>query len=96
MAAGGQRHMLIRFDLAGIPKGETVHKAVLRLADAGFPRKGRDGKFAGTLEAYAVTREWSESASWGAHARKSWRDKGEPWASPGGEYDEKTSKIFRQ
>jgi len=90
MAAGGQRHMLIRFDLAGIPKGETVHKAVLRLADAGFPRKGRDGKFAGTLQAYAVTREWSESASWGAHARKSWRDKGEPWASPGGEYDEKT------
>jgi len=90
MAAGGQRHMLIRFDLAAIAKADTVHKAVLRLSDTGFPRKGRDGKFAATLEAYALAREWSESASWGAHARKSWRDKGEPWATAGGDFAEET------
>ena len=29
MTCGGQRHLLLRFDLSPIPPGETIHKAVL-------------------------------------------------------------------
>ena len=90
MTAGGKRHMLIRFDLAAIPKGATVHKAVLRLSSAGFPRKGRDGKFASALVAHPLAREWQDNASWTAHTRgKTRKDPGQPWGAAGGDYDAK-------
>jgi len=91
MTAGGKRHMLIRFDLAALPKGAKVNKAVLRLSSAGFPRKGRDGKFASALVAHPMAREWNDNASWTAHTRgKARKDPGQPWGAAGGDYDAKT------
>jgi hypothetical protein len=90
LAAGGQRHMLIRFDLAPLAGGGKVHKAVLRLADTGYPRRGRDGKFASSLVACPLTREWNESANWLEHTRTNWKKEDEgDWKTPGGERDEK-------
>jgi hypothetical protein len=91
LTCGGQRHILLRFDLSAIPKGQAIHKAVLRLADAGFPRRGRDGKFASALRAYALTRDWDENANWLEHTRTNWKEKDAgDWAAPGGEFDQKS------
>ena len=88
LTAGGRRHILLRFDLAPVPKGDTIHKAVLRLASTAYPRRGRDGKFASALVAHPATRQWNDDASWTAHTRgKTRRDPGTQWKTPGGEYD---------
>ena len=89
LRSGGKRHILVRFDLAGIPKGEKIHKAVLRLADASFPRRDRKtGKFPSVMKAYALTREWNANANWLEHTRTNWKEKDEgDWKSPGGEID---------
>jgi len=91
LRAGGQRHVLIRFDLSPIPKGDTIRQAVLRIADAGFPRPGRDGKLPSVLKAYALTRAWDANANWLEHRRTNWKesDAGD-WKTPGGEYDTET------
>ncbi len=88
LRSGGQRHILIRFDLSPIPKGDTIHQAVLRIADAGFPRPGRDGKLPSVLNAYALTRAWDANANWLEHRRTNWKEAGAgDWKTPGGEYD---------
>ncbi len=85
------RNILMRFDLSPIPKGDKVHRAVLRLADASYPRRDRDGKFKTALVAYVLTREWKADANWSEHTRTDPRkvDEGD-WKTPGGEYDTKT------
>ena len=91
LRTGGKRHILMRFDLSPVPKGQKIHKAVLRLADAGFPRRGRDKAFPKTLEAYALTREWKPDANWLEHTRTDYRKKDAgDWADEGGEYDKTT------
>ncbi|KKK58340.1 hypothetical protein LCGC14_3045410, partial [marine sediment metagenome] len=48
---GDKRAILIRFELAtSVPPGAAIHKAVLRLADAGYPVRDKDGKFPTALE----------------------------------------------
>ncbi len=91
LRAGGQRHVLMRFDLAPIPKGAKIHKAILRIADADFPRPQRDGTFAPVLSAYALTRAWDANANWLEHTRTNWKaaDAGD-WKTPGGEHDTAT------
>jgi hypothetical protein len=91
LRAGGQRHVLIRFDLAPVPKDETIHKAVLRIADTGFPRPGRDGQFAPVLSAYALTCAWDANANWLEHTRTDYKaaNAGD-WRTPGGEHDAET------
>ena len=83
--------ILIRFDLSPIPSGDTIHKAVLRLADATLLRKGRDGKFPTGMRARRMTRAWEDSANWSEHTRVDPRkvDEGD-WKTAGGEFDTET------
>ena len=91
LTTGGKRHILIRFDLAPVPKGVRVRKAVLRIADAGYPRRGRDGRFASNLRLYVLTRPWKDDANWLEHTRTNYKQKDEgDWKTPGGEYDTTT------
>ena len=91
LRCGGKRHILMHFDLAPIPKGEAIHKAVLRLAETGFPRRGREGTFASVMKAYALTSAWNENANWLEHTRTNWKEKDEgDWKTPGGEFDAQT------
>jgi len=85
------RNILIRFDLGPIPKGDKIHAAVLRLANADYPRRGKDGKFNTLIEAYVLTRPWKDDANWSEHTRVDPRkvDEGD-WKTPGGEYDAAT------
>jgi len=87
---GGKRHILIRFDLSPIPKGNVVHKAVLRLADVGYPRRQKDA-WPSTLRAFRLTRDWKPDANWLEHARTDYKqaDAGD-WKTPGGELDAQT------
>ena len=87
LRCGGKRHMLVRYDLAPIPKGHVVHRAVLRLADVGYPRK-RQGKWPVSMLAYRLTRAWHENANWLEHTRTNYKEKDAgDWATPGGEID---------
>lgn len=92
LRCGGKRHVLIRFDLSPVPADHVIHKAVLRLADVGYPRKAADGKWAGVLVAYRLGRDWNDKASWDYHSRKSYKDTpaGAKWSSPGGDLDRET------
>jgi len=92
LACGGKRHILIQFDLSPIPEGDTIHRAVLRLADTGFPRRdGKTGQFPSRMQAYALTRDWNDNANWLEHTRTNWKEKDEgDWATPGGEIDAET------
>jgi len=90
LRVGGKRRILIRFDLAAVPPGHVIHKAVLRLADLGYPRKAK-GVWPTTLHAYRLTRAWDPSANWLEHTRTDWNKTGAgDWATPGGEIDLKT------
>ncbi|MFW6161810.1 MAG: DNRLRE domain-containing protein, partial [Planctomycetota bacterium] len=90
LRCGGQRHILIRFDLGAIPKGHVVHRAVLDLADVGYPRQ-RQGKWPVTMLARRLTRAWQDDANWLEHTRTDYKaeDAGD-WATPGGELDRET------
>jgi len=63
----GRADVLIRFDLSPIPAGHVVHKAVLRLASPGYPRPGREGKFASSMACYRVAGKWDEEALYQAY-----------------------------
>lgn len=91
LRVGGKRHILLRFDLAPLPEGSRIHRAVLRLANAGFPRRRADGTFASTLEASALTRGWKDDANWREHTRTDYEkvDAGD-WETPGGDRDSRT------
>jgi hypothetical protein len=93
LAAGGKRAILMQFDLAAVPKGDTVHKAVLRLAEAGMPRAVKEGKCS-SLMAHRLTHVWTESAGWKEFDRPQ-AAKGETrppanWAAAGGDFDSET------
>lgn len=88
---GGERHVLVRFDLSPIPGGDRVHRALLRLADTGFPRS-RDGRFPASIRAFVLTRAWNENANWLEHTRTDYKEAGEgDWKTPGGECDVETN-----
>ncbi|KKL54163.1 hypothetical protein LCGC14_2268170, partial [marine sediment metagenome] len=78
LACGGKRNVLIRFDVSGLAKGTKVNKAILRLWDADYPRKGKDGKFASLLGAFRLTREWNDDGTWKHHTRPARRKEKEP------------------
>ena len=62
---------------------------MLRLADAGYPRRPKRGQpFASVLAAYLLTRAWDANANWLEHTRTDWKaaDAGD-WKTPGGEID---------
>ena len=88
LRCGGRRRIFIRFDISRLPKEHAINRAVLRLADLGYPRK-RQGKWPGFVAAYRLTRRWNDKASWQYHSRKNWRDKPveNAWKSPGGDLD---------
>jgi hypothetical protein len=92
LQSGGKRHILLRFDLAPLPKDAKIHQAVLRLADAGYPRRDKDGKFPSSMKAYILTRPWQDDANWLEYKRGDKEKKivGEKWAAGGGEYDAQT------
>lgn len=74
--SGGQMRPLLRFDLAALPSGQQVRRAMLRLSRLGV--EGPADPLPVTVR--AVSRAWDESAvSWG-FARP-----GTPWTSPGGD-----------
>lgn len=87
LRCGGKRHILIRFDLAPIPKDHAIHGAVLCLANAEFPRK-QGGKWPVAIFAFRLTRDWSDNANWLEHTRTNYKeaDAGD-WKSPGGDLD---------
>ena len=88
LVIGGKRHILIKFDLSALPKGAKLNKAVLRLADAGYPAKSKEGKLASSLKAHVLKREWDINASWPEWKRNADpKQPGEAWAAPGGDYD---------
>ncbi|MBM4035892.1 MAG: DNRLRE domain-containing protein [Planctomycetes bacterium] len=94
LRCGGKRAILIQFDLAPIPKDHAISKAVLRLADAEFPRK-QGGKWAVSILAFRLARDWNENANWLQHTRP--KEKGAEagvWKTPGGELD--TESDFGQ
>jgi len=85
------RNILMRFDLSPIAKGEKIRRAVLRLSDAGYPRRDKDGALRSRLRAYRMTREWKDNANWSEHTRVDPRKEDEgDWKTPGGEYDQAT------
>ena len=87
LRAGGKRRILIRFDLSPIPQAQGIHKAVLRLADTGYPRKAA-GKWPVRLHAYRLTRPWQDDANWLEHTRTNYKQKDAgDWQSPGGDID---------
>ena len=90
LRCGGQRHILLQFDLSPVPKGHVVHKAVLRLADVGYPRKEK-GAWPRAMLAFRLTRAWNENANWLEHTRTDYKkaDAGD-WATPGGALDRET------
>jgi len=90
LRCGGKRHVLVQFDLAPIPKDHVVHKAVLRLADMGYPRKEK-GQWPSAMAACRLTRAWNDSANWLEHTRTNYKaaDEGD-WKTPGGEIDRET------
>jgi len=90
MQTGPQRSVLIRFDLSDLPKGEPIAQAVLRLAEAGYPRPERGGQYAAGLKAYVLTAPWNDNSNWAMHTQKG--DGLEPgeWKTPGGEIDKTT------
>ena len=90
MRTGPQRFVLIRFDLAALPKGEPIHHAVLRLAEAGYPRPERGGQYAAGLKAYVLTAPWNDSANWAMHTQKGEGLEPGEWKTPGGEIDKTT------
>jgi galactitol-specific phosphotransferase system IIB component len=91
LRTGGKRAALIRFDLSAIPAGAEVRQAVLRIADAGYPRPGKDGEFPSTLKAFVLTRAWDANANWLKHRRTDYKvkDAGN-WETPGGDIDTTT------
>ena len=89
MRSGSKRNVLIQFDLSSVPGGHVVHKAVLRLANVGYPKKRR-GKadWPTYLYAYRIARPWSPNANWVEHtAGKTRTQAGEAWKTPGGDLD---------
>ena len=84
--------VLIRFDLSPIPKNHLIHKAVLRLADPGYPVVGREGKFRPGMVCYRIAADWDEAALYEAYRnwdRKYRRQKEKP-APPGAKIDLET------
>jgi hypothetical protein len=93
LLVGGKRAILVQFDLAAIPKDHVIHKAVLRVAEAGIPRPVKDGSPA-ALMAYRLTHDWTESAGWKEYDRPQ-GPKGAPkpdsaWSAVGGDFDRQT------
>ena len=88
LRCGGKRRILIRFDISAVPKEHAINRAVLRLADLGYPREQK-GKWPSSVAAYRATREWNDKASWQYHSRKNWRHKPADavWKTPGGDVD---------
>jgi hypothetical protein len=78
------RRILVRFDLAAVPRGRSVRRALLRVYCTA-PTSLRSKMFAAPL-----TRSWDESAT-GFEHNKTDDDKGPDgnWAKKGGDYDEK-------
>jgi len=90
LRCGGKRHILIRFDLLPLPEGDVIHRAVLRLADIGYPRR-EGGKFSSTFLCYRIIHAWNDNANWLEHTRTNYKeaDKGD-WQMPGGDVDTDT------
>jgi hypothetical protein len=76
------RRILLRFDLAAVPKGRTVRKALLRVYCAAPTGLGT------VLFASPLTRGWDETATGFEHTKTD-DDKGPEgnWATKGGDYD---------
>jgi len=92
LSCGPGRNVLIRFDLTPIPKDHVIHRALLRVADAGYPRRSREGAWPVHFLAYRLTRAWNDKACWEYHSRKSYRDQPQQakWKTPGGDFDRET------
>ena len=92
LQVGSKRNIMIRFELADIPKDNVIQRGVLSLWDVGYPRRVKD-RFPVTMEYYRVAAEWKESASWREYARTSPKEPGattKPWKSAGGDWDSET------
>lgn len=75
-ADGNEQRTVVHFDLSGVPAGQTIDSATLRLHGTPF-----NGSTAATsMWAFRVAAPWTESQA-------TWLDAatGTPWASPGGE-----------
>lgn len=90
LRCGGQRRILIRFDLAPLPTGHVIHRAILALADTGYPRKSQ-GAWAMSMLCRSLNRSWQDSANWLEHTRTDYKakDAGD-WQVAGGDIDLKT------
>ena len=86
----GSRYGLLKFDLAGIAKGRTVHRAVLRLFLAEIPRAGTP------VPVYTMARDWDETATWiewkNLDGTKSPQNN---WTKPGGDLDRTIDYGFK-
>ncbi len=86
----GSRYGLLKFELAGIGKGRTVHRAVLRLFLAEIPRTGTP------VPVYTMARDWDETATW-----IEWKDLDgakspqNNWTKPGGDLDRTIDYGFK-
>ncbi len=87
LRCGGQRRILIQFDLSAVPKGHVVYHALLRLAEVGYPRKER-GEWATYFQCWRLARAWNDNANWLEHTRTDYKqeDAGD-WEAPGGDID---------